>query len=67
MMIDQILELGFELDPWGLNNLMVFMLESLFAILCLEGGGNASEIFKLSKETLVLASALNCSSSAYEF
>ena len=51
MMIDQILELGFELDPWGLNNLMVFMFESLF----------------VSKETLVLASTLNCSSSAYEF
>ena len=65
-MIDQILKLGFEFDPWSLNNLVVFVLESLFTILSLEGGDYASKIFKLSKETLVLTSALNCSSSPYE-
>ena len=66
-MIDQVLKLSLELYARILNNLFVFSLEPLSTVFYLESGYYVPEVLELSKETLVLTSALNCSPSADKF
>ena len=63
-MIDQVLKLSLELDTRILDELFVFSLEPLSTVFCLESRYYVSKVLELSKEALVLTSALNCSPSA---